>query len=681
MMRKNRPRGQISVLMIFSLVPMFTLFAFVVNIGMLVHAKISLQNAADLAAYAGAATQARQLTHISHLNYMMRQTYKKFVFKYYVLGNLSLKCWPRADGSTPSGCKKTDKFDWINVRPDGSDHDKKFPGVPMVCISLNPTSNMCQLAVPVPLVQAPTCNATFDPTCKAITDASAQIAEIQKKACVDSATINRYVLANWLFSPDVDPSANKSRAELETLVSGDLGLIPEELMHEARVNTVVKYVNAPPATVTSRTITQLHQEFDLAKVERPIMAFETAKNNLNPNVFEPDQITMAELLPKGTPLLTLQKNQLPRFQAGYAYMKAGDGSTSCQIDIGNYEVADPTTIGFYKDPKSFVFYAVKLTARARLLFNPFPIGNPDDGIELSAYAAAIPFGSRIGPKLDMSKYIVKGTSRSAGGADPKPFDYPTLPLSADESTLTLESTDVLQKLTSALKTSGAPVGSTSNVVNGDALKSALRLAAMPDEVEVGQYNIPVDVDKKGGFLPYFQHNNAFYTFWAPIATPETQMEFKDRIKNAFEALAKNMNSMGGTDAHLVDSGKMKQDFVARFDKTIEGLRGKQNYDIARMEDPVAERDDILKPSGKNPAGTMSWKINASKKNVLASSYTTERDYDHFKNGRDGYSVKLISFNMLVQKPGRLSNVEGDTRWTPIKDIPGGEMQTLLQISH
>ena len=38
----------------------FVLFlAFVVNTGMLVNAKINLQNAADLAAYAGAATQAR----------------------------------------------------------------------------------------------------------------------------------------------------------------------------------------------------------------------------------------------------------------------------------------------------------------------------------------------------------------------------------------------------------------------------------------------------------------------------------------------------------------------------------------------------------------------------------------------------------------------------------------------
>ena len=52
-------------------------FAFVINTGMLVNAKINLQNAADLAAYAGASVQARQLTHISYLNYEMRRQWKK----------------------------------------------------------------------------------------------------------------------------------------------------------------------------------------------------------------------------------------------------------------------------------------------------------------------------------------------------------------------------------------------------------------------------------------------------------------------------------------------------------------------------------------------------------------------------------------------------------------------------
>src|SRR4051812_49183793 len=70
-------------------------FAFVVNTGMLVNAKINLQNAADLAAYAGAATQARQLTQISYLNYEMRRQYKKVLLRYYVMGNMAQRNFPR----------------------------------------------------------------------------------------------------------------------------------------------------------------------------------------------------------------------------------------------------------------------------------------------------------------------------------------------------------------------------------------------------------------------------------------------------------------------------------------------------------------------------------------------------------------------------------------------------------
>ena len=43
----------------------------------------------DMAAYAGAAVQARQLNQISYLNYEMRRAYKKFLFRYYVLGNVA----------------------------------------------------------------------------------------------------------------------------------------------------------------------------------------------------------------------------------------------------------------------------------------------------------------------------------------------------------------------------------------------------------------------------------------------------------------------------------------------------------------------------------------------------------------------------------------------------------------
>src|SRR3954462_14572759 len=93
----SNQRGQASIMIAIMMLTFTMFFAFVVNTGMLVNAKINLQNAADLAAYAGAATQARQLNAISYLNYEMRRQYKKYLYRYYVLGNLAQK--PQSGGT------------------------------------------------------------------------------------------------------------------------------------------------------------------------------------------------------------------------------------------------------------------------------------------------------------------------------------------------------------------------------------------------------------------------------------------------------------------------------------------------------------------------------------------------------------------------------------------------------
>ena len=77
--------GQVSVFLGMSLLVIISLLAFVINVGLFVKAKINLQNAVDAAAYAGAAAQARQLTNIGYLNYELRNNYKEWLFKYYVV--------------------------------------------------------------------------------------------------------------------------------------------------------------------------------------------------------------------------------------------------------------------------------------------------------------------------------------------------------------------------------------------------------------------------------------------------------------------------------------------------------------------------------------------------------------------------------------------------------------------
>ncbi len=83
-------RGQISIFFASSLIVLISIIAFVINIGLFVKAKINLQNATDASAYAGAAVQARMLNRIGFMNWEMRNNYKEWMFKYYVLGNLNI---------------------------------------------------------------------------------------------------------------------------------------------------------------------------------------------------------------------------------------------------------------------------------------------------------------------------------------------------------------------------------------------------------------------------------------------------------------------------------------------------------------------------------------------------------------------------------------------------------------
>lgn len=58
----------------------------VINVGLVVHHKINLQNSVDLAAYYGAMKQAEMMNAIGHVNYQIRQSYKLLMFRYYQLG-------------------------------------------------------------------------------------------------------------------------------------------------------------------------------------------------------------------------------------------------------------------------------------------------------------------------------------------------------------------------------------------------------------------------------------------------------------------------------------------------------------------------------------------------------------------------------------------------------------------
>ena len=91
--RKNQ-QGQVAIFVALIFQVIFVFFALLINVGLLVHHKINLQQSTDLAAYYGAMKQAESLNAMAHVNYQLRQAWKLLTWRYRVLGTFGLQ---RAD--------------------------------------------------------------------------------------------------------------------------------------------------------------------------------------------------------------------------------------------------------------------------------------------------------------------------------------------------------------------------------------------------------------------------------------------------------------------------------------------------------------------------------------------------------------------------------------------------------
>ena len=113
--KKLHPTGQLSIFAILMFQMLFILFAMSLNVALVVHDKINLQNSADLAAYYGAMKQAEMMNAIAHINYQIRQSWKLFVWRYRVLGNIGVAQVqaPYRRASPMSGARGQDR----KVRP------------------------------------------------------------------------------------------------------------------------------------------------------------------------------------------------------------------------------------------------------------------------------------------------------------------------------------------------------------------------------------------------------------------------------------------------------------------------------------------------------------------------------------------------------------------------------------
>lgn len=449
--KSHSQTGQLSIFLGIVMLIIVSMIAFIVNVGLFVKAKINLQNAVDAAAYSGAATQARQLTNIAHLNWEIRNTYKEWMFKYYVLGQMGL---PNVRSNPPvqNGAHGMN-FTLKQFSPPGTgsviltdpNNFDRF-NVPSICIHFGQFNhNICEIYdVPgLPRFPAP----GLPNIQQAHEDFLDSITATKSKDCSFRSNVNFATALQWAYGTKAQV------IEGATLIASDrMGAWPQALELGMRMRNLEYIVNIPPhpeaictesqpgcVTLDSLTVNEddpLLSSFSERTTKAFMSAFRSLAGGTNkssrdlainfkltelkPEPFAAQQNTVSTfLIPSnknfpttGEPAsnkyyLDLQAypvnmvtfytsfiTQDSKFQSA-----SGGSSVTVEGTCAGTKTALPVPgylMGFVKNPEVMTYYAVKGETKYIGMFYPF---SDELGIELQAYSAAKPFGGRVGPRL------------------------------------------------------------------------------------------------------------------------------------------------------------------------------------------------------------------------------------------------------------------------------------------
>lgn len=452
-----KEKGQLSIFMGMSLLVVVTFLAFVVNVGLFVKAKINLQNSVDAGAYAGAAVQARQLTNIGYLNWEIRNTMKEWLLKYYVFGNIGLDAIQNIDGNEPPASGPCSGGIPLNPGQSMNYRTRQFKGtncnyynkdvydhynVPSICVHFGSNNNICEI---VTLPGLPRFETVGLPSISEQHNTFLNsIVKTKADDCGDRSNLNLGAAMLWTYGTG-DPNILPDTPQI---ASERIGAWVESLELALRMRNLESIMNFPPiaqpicrnpgsAGVECVPIQDINSGNEsIPFYERPSKAFWSAYKNLSGGSFKANDgadfslsFRLKEISP--TPY-TANENSLSGFlipasssdafnkyyldlkvmPVNYAIFYSSFFSTEAQIEIqgfadtldaeaacGGTKSALPVPgyiVGFVKNPEVVTYYAVEGSAEFTGLFYPFA---DRDGITLTAYAAAKPFGGRIGPAL------------------------------------------------------------------------------------------------------------------------------------------------------------------------------------------------------------------------------------------------------------------------------------------
>lgn len=445
-----KQKGQISIFFSTTVIVMITFMAFIINIGMLVKAKINLQNATDAAAYAGASVQARQLTNIAYLNWEMRNIYKEWMFKYYVLGSLNLEGINNSSGDT------TD-FRMASYLRSANPAVDRY-NFPSTCVDFSNTGGvgLCTKYVVPGLPRFSSSNVLgMDETTNAFVDG---IVAEKSRDCSERTKLNFLTANLWAYNVKIDDPALSNLNDQAPEIGVDrMGAFPQAFELALRIRNLELQVNHPPIngicmdTSLGVNCNRSVQSLNTPSTERSLKALLTGWRNIgasDDNQMK-NSFTIKELSPRedtsfktfknlSTALIPLDSQGVSKFYLDLKLMTVNyapfytaftsnsvgrdsdaainvsgvSGGIAAEGQCAATKMGLPVPgypFGFVKSPDILTYYAIETKTNFTGLFNPF-----QRSMVLSAYAAAKPFGGRIGPQIfDVSNRNELKARRSA----------------------------------------------------------------------------------------------------------------------------------------------------------------------------------------------------------------------------------------------------------------------------
>lgn len=410
-------RGQVALFVALIFQVLFVFFAMIVNVGLLVHHKINLQNSVDLAAYYGASKQAEMFNAIAHINYQIRQSYKLLTFRYGVLGTAG------ASGAMAGVTDGTPYVPASGATPAVMDDSQDIPFTkgPSFCTTYSPYDgyggvSYCKEAVAqvVPKPVAP--SLTSDPfnffsfqtaIAGAINTANANISKI----CTNAMAENWLNLVKFIaiYKTDVANRKKLLLALANQLSAGDPTDIDGDSVRAGVYKTLIKNLSYPnrESIASKYNAEGIGSENDEAGFSFLNSLSLDGCNSVGPDA-PPKWLSEIFILPLyyyidgicGTNnSVTFQATQLDRSTVpANASSVFGAANVKNLLDFA----AEPATsapsallyrssLGFEKNPWCVAYVGVSAKATPKIPFSPL------GAVTLRAVAYAKPFGGRIGP--------------------------------------------------------------------------------------------------------------------------------------------------------------------------------------------------------------------------------------------------------------------------------------------